>query len=447
MKLNKPNNPNYCATIVEIKKIVELDNCDNLQGAIIMGNQVIVDKSTKVGDVGIFFPLETQLSHTYLHYNNLYRHEEKNINIENKGYFEDNGRVRCVKLRGNKSEGIFMPLKSLEFVLGEDINKLKINDEFDELNSIEICRKYIVQTKISNSNNPKTKKQSKLKELLIDNQFRFHDDTLMLYKNIHKIKPEDLISITYKEHGSSGIVSNTLIKRQLNIFEKILSFFGVNIHKEEYGYVYSSGKPKSKLPKGVVGRYQNPNKDFYKSNIWQDSFEYLKDYLSNGLTLYYEIVGYTRTGSMIQGDFDYGCEPPTNNEYIEGVNYKIKIYRITFTNNQGKVFEFSAKQVQDWCTKLGLNAVEEIYYGYAKDLFKFDKRINIITWQEKFLEFIKNNYNEKDCYICNNKVPEEGVVIRIENNEFEAYKQKSNRFYALETKMLDKGVVDIENEI
>lgn len=66
MKINKPKNPNYCATVVQIKRLVELEKCDNLQGAIIMGNQVIVDKSVKEGDVGLYFPLETQLSEQYL---------------------------------------------------------------------------------------------------------------------------------------------------------------------------------------------------------------------------------------------------------------------------------------------------------------------------------------------------------------------------------------------
>lgn len=87
MKINKPKNPNYCATVVQIKRLVELEKCDNLQGAIIMGNQVIVDKSVKEGDVGLYFPLETQLSEQYLSNNNLFRHKEKNVDVEKGGYF------------------------------------------------------------------------------------------------------------------------------------------------------------------------------------------------------------------------------------------------------------------------------------------------------------------------------------------------------------------------
>ena len=66
--------------------------------------------------------------------------------------------------------------------------------------------------------------------------------------------------------------------------------------------------------------------------------------------------------------------------------------------------------------------------------------------EEAFLEKVKDLFNEKDCYMCSNKVPEEGCVVRIEKDDFEAYKQKSFRFYEKETKELDKGTVDIETE-
>ena len=107
------SNKNYCGTIVEIKTLVPLENCNNVQAAIVMGNQVIVGNDVKIGDIGIFFPVETQLSKEYLSANNLYRDSELNVDKNKKGYFELNGRIRCVKFRGNKSEGLFMPIESL----------------------------------------------------------------------------------------------------------------------------------------------------------------------------------------------------------------------------------------------------------------------------------------------------------------------------------------------
>lgn len=55
MKIKEPKNQNYAAVIVEIKTIVPLEKCDNVQGAIIMGNQVIVSKDVKVGILDFTF--------------------------------------------------------------------------------------------------------------------------------------------------------------------------------------------------------------------------------------------------------------------------------------------------------------------------------------------------------------------------------------------------------
>ena len=104
----KLTNKNYCATIVKITKLIDLDNCDNVIHANIFGNLVVVSKDTKVDDVGIFFPVECKLSDEYLSKNNLFRHSEKNVDTTKVGYFEDNGRIKAVKFRGNTSNGLFI---------------------------------------------------------------------------------------------------------------------------------------------------------------------------------------------------------------------------------------------------------------------------------------------------------------------------------------------------
>ena len=445
MKLNKPKNENYAAIVVEIKTLVPLEKCDNVQGAIIMGNQVIVSKDVKVGDVGVYFPLECQLSKEYLSNNNLYNKPELNIDNTKKGYFDENGRIRCQRFRGHKSEGLFMPLESLQSF---GVLELELNSCFDEINGFEICKKYVVKTNrtLGQPGSRKSKTKIKYESKLIENQFRFHDDTAMLYRNLHKITPESLIHISYKMHGTSGISSYILCKKKLNWIEKLLSKLNVNIKTEIYDYIYSSRKV-------IKNEELNPNaQHYYNEDIWGIAHNELKDFLQKGMTFYYEIVGFLPNGGAIQKDYDYGCEPS---------QHAIYIYRITQTNIDGKLFEFSAKQVQDFCKKNGLNAVPELYYGYARDLYfevtpdgegDFSRKIfsqaNIDedSWRTNFLKFIKEMYNEKDCFMCKNQVPEEGCVVRIEGLEFEAYKQKSERFYLKESILLDKGESNIEDE-
>lgn len=437
--MKTPKNENYAAVVVEIKTLVPLEKCDNVQAAIIMGNQVVVSKDVKVGDIGLYFPLETQLSNVYLTVNNLYRKSELNADPKQKGYFEENGRIRCVKFRGHKSEGLFMPIESVSPFqpIGELI---KLGDCFDELGGSEICRKYVIKTS-KTPGLPGTGKKGKgrvaRESKLIDNQFRFHQDTSMLYKNLHMISPDNLISITYKMHGTSGISSYILCKKPLKWYEKALKWYGLNIVDTNYDYIYASRKV-------IKNSDLNPNAEhFYGEDIWGIAHEELKEHLQKGMTFYYEIVGFLPGGGNIQANYDYGCLP---------THHAIYIYRITHTNVDGKVFEFSAKQVQDFCKKNGLNAVPELYYGEAANvatdtwwdyLSLSSKDTDFGDW---FLEHIKSQFNEKDCHMCTNKVPEEGCVIRVEELDFKSYKQKSNRFYELETKLLDKGESNIEDD-
>lgn len=429
MKYKEVKNENYCAIVVEIKTLIPLENCDNVVHAVIMGNRVVVSNSTKVGDVGIYFPLETALSKEYLKVNNLYRDKTLNDDQNKSGYFEENGRIRCVKFRSiHKSEGLFMPIESIaEFIEKGDV--VKIDDVFDELNGTEICKKYVIkESKQPGTPGSKKSKTAKISKL-VEGQFRFHQDTSMLYRNLHMIKPDTLIQISYKVHGTSCISSNIICKKPLTWYERILKKFKVNIVDTKYDNIYASRKV-------VKNSDLNPNAEhFYDVDIWGLANDKIKEFLQDGMTMYYEIVGYMPSGAGIQGEFDYGCGKK---------EFKIYVYRITYTNPKGKVFEFSAKQVQDYCKMNGLEPVIELYYGYAKDLLieTYDER----DFGDKFLDRVKELYNEKDCFVCKNKVPEEGCIIRVEGVDFQAYKAKSNAFYAYETKQLDKGKSNIEDE-
>ena len=88
------------------------------------------------------------------------------------------------------------------------------------------------------------------------------------------------------------------------------------------------------------------------------------------MTIYYEIIGYLPSGGYIQKDYDYGYVPPkSEHDYRYNVNNGIRVYRITQTNSSGHVFEFSARQVQEWCKLNDIRPVIQYYYGYAKDLY------------------------------------------------------------------------------
>jgi hypothetical protein len=429
MKTEIKGNENYVATIVAIKNIIDLENCDNIKGTTIFGNHVIISNTVKIGDIGIFFPIECKIADCFLKANNLYQRPELNVDPTAKGFFAHQGRVRCVKLRGFPSEGFWIPINTLSKVKEFNITDYpREGISFDYIEDIKICEKYFVPRKQVH-NGPRNEKKNKKARFskIIETQFRFHIQVSQFYKNLDKIKEDSLIHISYKIHGCSGISAYILCKRKLPLFQKVLKKLGAWIKEEVYDYIWASRKV-------IKNEYLCKNTGgFYNEDIWKIANEELFPFLTPGISLYYEICGYLPSGKMIQKNFDYGCNPG---------EHKIYIYRITYTNICGNVFEMSAKQVQLWCKKNGLNAVPELYYGKAKDLIE---GTYTEPFQDVFFKTLIAKYNNKDCYLCKNVVPEEGAVIRIEDTlDIESYKVKSSRFYERETKLLDAGEEDIE---
>ena len=440
MRLELRGNPNYCASIVAIENVIPLEGCDNICGTVIQGCHVIISKEVKVGDIGIFFPVETSIKEIFLKANNLYRDKELNVDKDKAGFFELNGRVRCMKLRGFKSEGFWIPMYSLAYLpfIRDNFDNyvasasLTVGIDFDHIDDQMICEKYIVKTKqVQTPGNKKDKANRRLQRFnkMLDNQFRFHIDTSMLSKNIHMINPEDYIQISDKIHGSSFISSDILCKRKLSIKDKIVKWIGIKIVEQEYDNIYSSRKV-------IKNQYLYPEKlsHFYSEDIWKTVNEELKQFIEEGMTIYGEVCGYLKEGGAIQKSYDYGCKP---NQHV---NY---IYRITTTSPSGKVFEWSAKQIQQWCKSKGLKAVPELYYGKAKDLFK-DLDIEN-HWHENFLDRLQKEFLEKKCTICKNDVWAEGIVLRKEILDIEVYKLKSFNFRLQESKNLDSGEENIED--
>jgi hypothetical protein len=321
MKIDKPENDNYTATVVQIKSITPLDNCDNVVGVPLFGFQAIVGKDTQVGDLGIVFPAEVQLSEEFASENNLFRHGEKNKNPESKGYIEDNRRVRAVKFRGHRSDCLFMPLSSLTFTK-VNLDELHEGDTFDALNGKEICRKYVVKQKASRIDRNKEKQ----KFVRVDKKFLpEHYDTDNYWRNQHVVPEDREIIVTQKVHGTSIRIGNTIVKRKLSFVERLLTRLGVNIKDTEYDHVYGSRK--------VIKDVNNPNQDhFYGSDIWTEEGRKLDDVVPEGFVIYGELIGWTSDGSPIQKNYTYRVPHGTCDLYV---------YRVAFVNGQGRVVDLS----------------------------------------------------------------------------------------------------------
>jgi hypothetical protein len=189
---------------------------------------------------------------------------------------------------------------------------------------------------------------------------------------------------------------------------------------------------------------------FYGTDIWGEYAKLLDGKIPQGMTIYGEIFGYmTGETKMIQKGYDYGCKTGTN---------KLMIYRINTENEFGENYEWNVQEVYEWTThflntypelKDYIHPIDILYHGTLSGLYPEIDTSN--HWHENVLQALKNDkehFNmEMDEPLCKNKVPREGVVIRIDNDPLkQAFKLKTDYFYGRESKMVDNGEVDIEME-
>lgn len=417
MKLEITNS-NYAGTIVKIHNLLPLDNCDNLVAFPIYGFQAIIDKSTKVDEIGVLFTAETQLSKDFCYNNDLYRNKTDNKDKTKNGYIDENRRVKAVKLRGHRSSALFLPLSSLNY-LGINIRDFKLGDSFDTINGTEICRKYVIKRQ---NNDPKNKVRGKKKKFdRVDaKMFPEHLDTDNYFRNSHKLKDDDYISVTVKQHGSSGRFSHILVNRQLNLFEKFLKLIGVKIQTKEYDYVCGSRRV---IKDTVTGReYQH----YYESDIWNQWLVKIKDLIPKDYIIYGEIIGWAGE-SAIQKGYTY---------QIPNGQSELYVYRITKMNPDGIGVDLSWNALMSFCNNAGLKYCPELWRGYHKE-FDVKSYLDIKYKESGYLQ----------CLPLDKEAPcDEGVVIRLEGITPYLLKAKSPEFIQYETKQLDKGVVDIETE-
>lgn len=437
----KVTNENYCATIIKLPPKQKVEGLDKLVKVTVFGNDVLVGTDEPENELFIFFPVECKLSSEFLHRNNLYREPQMNADINKRGFFELNGRVKAIKFKGVISTGFIIPVSSVWWAHNEAPSKLKVGDEFNEIDGKVVCEKYVRKYLSQNAANGdrQLKINNKLADLMIPSQFRFHSETKQLGKSLHMFDVDDMVVMTDKWHGSSCIISNVLIKRELTLWQKFLNFIGGEVATKKYGYIYASGKPKSNLPKGIEGEWINDNKDYYITNIWKRAFGDYKYALEPGISLYGELVGYTEGGQMIQKGYDYGCEHG---------KYKFLVYRITYTKPDGNMIEFTWHQIKDYCKKFNLEYVKELKVAYWSELMFYlgVDELPIEIQREKFLEALQSTL-ERTCPHCTTGVPSEGVVIRRDGGHFfDAFKLKSKGFLKHETEELDTETINIEEE-
>ena len=440
----------YNAYITRIKNMHKHPNADRLQIGECFGNAVIVSMEYENNQLGVYFPSDGQLSVEFAEANNLLRKKDENGNNVG-GYMDPEKRnVTAIKLRGEKSDGLFLPLKSLESF--GDIITLHEGDRIDNFNGHEICCKYVPHKQNRRGHYSEGNKTRK-KKVNVAPLFAEHADTEQLAYNLAAFKPGDEIEITLKMHGTSQRTGYLPVLKgyKRTLWDKITRKKG----KPVYDWGYVSGTRRTVL--------ENFEGGYYGSNEFREAHsKFFEGKLNKGEEIFYEVVGFTHTGTpiMASGDnkklqdkdfvkqygqttvFSYGCEPEASTIWLPDgqgdmsligriKQSDIYVYRMTMTNEDGFVVEYTPDFMRYRCEQMGVKCVPV-----------FDK-FNIPAKNKKPGDYVMTRaekYYDGPDPVGKTHI-REGVVVRIINRpKFCAYKHKNWFFKALE------GIVKVEAE-
>lgn len=424
---------NHCGYIVKVKELRKHPNADKLYIATFFGNDTCVSIDTQVGDIGVYFPCDLQLSLEFCIANHLCR--KLPDGTADTGYMEvDKRNITAIRLRGERSDGLYLPIKCFDYCYDDDASAyLKVGDIINEVNGHPICNKYIPRTNKQNkTNSPNVSKTRKHKDPIAP-LFKEHIDTAQLAYNLSAFKPGDLIEITRKLHGTSARIGYLPVLKgyKRTLWDKITRKDGTPI----YQYDYINGTRRTIICDWDGG--------FYGSNEFRKhAFEAIKGKLHEGEEIFMELVGFTDDGVPIMGSvsnkktndkafikqygdmttFSYGCDPtgvtaPKNDFYV---------YRMTLTTHDGYTVEYSPEYTRYRCEQMGVKFVPVEWRGYIPEhpACEDDDTITAGEWIMRKAEQYYDGPEPIDP-----RHVREGVVVRlVDKPSFTAYKIKNFSF-------------------
>lgn len=456
----------YCGYVTTLKNVRSHPNADRMKLADCFGNTVCVGLSAQENDVVIYFPTDGQLSSEYCAQNDLVRRKDENGNPAG-GYLDPEKRnVKAIKLRGEKSDGITMPLESLTYT-GVDLTTLTIDTQITVINGYEICTKYIPKSNHRTSHAGGSGNKTRKHKVPTAPLFAEHADTEQLAYNLGAFKPGDEIEITLKMHGTSQRTGYlpTLQGYRRTLWDKITRKEGTPIY--DWGDVSGTRRV-------VLDSYDG---GFYGSNAFREQHaKTFEGKLMKGETVYYEVVGFTDTGTPIMSTannkkmndkefikqygeetvFSYGCSPysveqqmvtlkqayGTGEEACKHVDLlkpqsDVYVYRMTMTNEDGFVVEYTPDFMRYRCEQMGVKTVPVLWKGVIPEHpgSAEDPTITAGEW----IKGVAERFYDGPDPIGKTHV-REGVVVRIINRpKFCAYKHKNFAFKVLEGLIKDSA--------
>lgn len=457
----------YNVYVCKVKNIRPAENADRLNACEVFGITTIVDKSVNENDLYVYFPTDGQISEEFGKANDLFRRKDENGNPAG-GFIDPVKRnVGAIRLRGNKSEGLILPLTCLA-PFG-DISNLAEGDIVSTFNGHVIAEKYVPMHKprvsqptARGERDRKSAKKCRIKYPF----FAEHIDTPQLRFNMDMFKPGDIICLTEKVHGTSSrnAYQPVIVGENGFFLTKVIAHsnwlpkkwrMSAQSHltpKTEMRYLI--GTRRTVLTNNSTGGFYG-NDDFRRA--WGERF---KGKLLPNEECFGEIAGFYKDNYggavpiMAPGDntktkdkafikqygktttFSYGCSETGYYTYGDGSHEerplnRYFIYRMTYTTPEGVVIEYPWDLVKQRAEQMGFETVPE--------LERF-----IYTTEEDFLARIAK-YEDIPSTIDSSHIIEGVVIRKMNGTRFDVAKDKSFNFRVLENLIkVDAEMPDME---
>lgn len=290
----------YEGQIVRVSKITPIKGKDRIVAATLsIGSiavaEVVTSKDSQVGDVGVFFGADIQLSKEYCEKNNLIRNVVDGVNIG--GYLDENRRVITEKFAGVKSEGLFMSLATLP----------KRNYSEGDLVGEPIAKRYPKPERVTQET--KTKQRTWINKIFgrwlsrnaPEYNFPVVGSTEHLTQNTRTIENMDHgleVTITEKLHGTSHRFGRVEVTVHLGAYQRFVNAIaGHPVYKNTRMETVHGSRTVILTPHST---------GYYGSNQFRyDAINAgTPDNLEDNEIIYGEIVGYAGSDKLIMNTHD-----------------------------------------------------------------------------------------------------------------------------------------------
>lgn len=425
-------NSNYAPLVVDPRRaeVFSLEGRDRVLGLKAFGMNAIVGKQwiEQIREEGgwiVMIPAGTQVSEDFARENNLHRHNGLNADPTETGYLEDNRRVKAIRMGGHPSDALVVDYENAWFPGGPLPGGIVHGTAFDTVDGVTFSQKYVVPVK--NNGQSLRSKQGAAKVRVTSEHFPEHFDTKNLFRD-DPFRPEDHVFVTQKLHGTSVRIGRVPVRRDLRWFERLAKRLGVEVDEYDYQVVVGSRR----VTKSIDGKVEDNKEHWYEAgDIWTQATQHMHNLLPDGFIVYAEVIGWTPDGAPIQPGYTYNLPVGESAAYI---------YRVAVLAESGDLVDLPWRAVQRFAEARGWATVPELEAN-TYDLVSAD------VYLDRRLADYNGPWRTDAVPLSDKDTVDEGVVVRYDGGTQPVVrKAKSPIFLGHESKVMDQGLTDTEEE-